>query len=90
MRYAFTIEESDVPPKRDRIEFNARGDERAFRFLVRHILLREENRPLRKGTLHRQGAFGWEEVMIWQRGPGWSFPGGRQPDIIDKRPAPGA
>lgn len=89
MRYRFTIDESTEPPTKPEVIFRAKSVERAYQFVIRVIISDEQNRPLKKGTLYKEGAFGWEVLMIWKRTSGWSFADGRT-SVVDNRNAPGA
>lgn len=89
MKYRFTINDSTEPPTRPEIEFRARTPERAYQFVIRHIVNDDRNRALKMGTLSKLDAFGWETMMVWKRGPGWVFPDGRS-NVLDNRKAPGA
>lgn len=93
MKYKFVINEASETPARAEVEFNARTEERAYKFVIRHIINREENAALRKGTLHKLEAFGWEQMMTWKWKTGWGWEGGAKSNgngMVDNRIAPGA
>jgi len=94
MKYRLTIEKSLVPPKREYSkwhDFEAKNDAAAYRFVIDEIILKDSNRPLMELLLYRKGwEAPWVEMMIWRRKSGWSFTGGREPNIIDNRKAPGS
>lgn len=90
MKYQFTIDESTEPPTTPCVVFRAKSEARAYRFVIQHILRDPRNVPIKKGTLSKLGAFEWETMMVWSWKSGWAFPGGREPNIVDNRPAPGA
>jgi len=89
MRYKFTIDESTVPPTKPEVVFRAKSVERSYQFVIRVIILDPDNEPLKRGTLYREGAFGWEPMMKWNRKSGWSFMDGRNSNVVDNRIAPG-
>lgn len=89
MKYRFTIDEATEPPTKPEVVFRAKSVERAYRFVVSVIINDERNKALRAGTLYKEGAFGWEVMMIWKRGPGWRFADGHT-GVVDNRIAPGA
>lgn len=93
MKYRLTIEKSLVPPKRKYRkwhDFEAKDDAAAYRWVIDEIISKEANRPLMEMLLYRREGDAWVEMMIWRRKSGWSFTGGREPNIVDNRPAPGA
>jgi hypothetical protein len=94
MKYRFAIDEATEKPKKSRVEFDAVDDAAAYQFVVREIIDVPGNFPLKMGTLYRQESDSWKHLMIWRRGPGWSFPTIRRGDgpteMIDERIAPGA
>lgn len=93
MKYKFVINEATETPTKAEVEFNARTEDRAYKFVIRHIINREENGALRKGTLHKLEAFGWEQMMTWTRKIGWIWEGGSKGNgsgLVDNRIAPGS
>jgi hypothetical protein len=89
MKYKFTIDEATEKPVKDSVEFNVKWENRAYTFVIRHILNFPGNEPIKQGTLYRETAFGWEEVMRWKRGPGWYFSKPKDNGMVDNRIAPG-
>ncbi len=93
MKYKFVINDATTPPTRPEIEFRARTEDRAYKFVIRHVINREENSPLLKGTLHKLEAFGWEQLMTWNSKKGWGWENGAKSNgsgLIDNRIAPGS
>ncbi len=93
MKYKFVINDATSTPTKPEIEFRARTEERAYKFVIRHVINREGNEPLLKGTLHKLEAFGWEQMMTWYRKTGWKWENGTKNNgtgIVDNRVAPGA
>lgn len=94
MKYKFVINDATEPPTRAEVEFRARTEERAYQFVIRHIIQDPRNGALLKGTLHKLEAFGWEQKMTWTRKVGWVWeikpPPGAGSGMVDGRIAPGA
>jgi hypothetical protein len=92
MKYRFSLDEATAKPLKPHVEISVERDELAYQHVIAEILNDPANAPLKRGTLWKQGAFGWEPLMVWKRGPGWSFPDGRAGSngMVDERVAPGA
>lgn len=90
MKYRFSIDESTAKPLKPHVELEKASDDLAYQYVIQEIINDPANAPLKRGTLWKQGAFGWEALMIWKRGPGWYFPDGRTGGVEDNRIAPGA
>lgn len=90
MKYRFSIDEATVEALKPHVELEMPSDDLAYKYIIDEVINNPENLPLKRGTLWKQGAFGWEALMIWRKGSGWAFPDGRASNIEDNRIAPGA
>lgn len=95
MKYRFVFTKSLIGSLPAPVEFEAPSDMPAYWYVIDEIILAEGGfepspNPCTQGTLEKMGAFGWEALMIWERGPGWRFPSQKDTGLVDKRIAPGA